>query len=94
MSNAKGTAQRQSEAQIARKKEVDAKNTKDAAKAKADIDELADTPLTEEERAFCLDIEPRMNNGRKIEMPCSADILRYSKLRGRVGIKAKVEAQE
>ncbi len=87
--NAKGVTQLQAEAQVARKKAVDAKNTADAAQATSDFDELADTPLTEEESAFCLDILPRMNEGRKIDMPCSADILRFSKLRGRMGIKAK-----
>ena len=91
---AKGTAQIQSEADIARKKAVDAKNKKAAEKDKADIDSLADTPLTDEELAFCLDIEPKMNKGRKSEKPCSADILRYSKLRGRMGVKAKVEGDE
>ncbi len=91
---AKGTAQIQSEADIARKKAVDAKNAKAAAKGKAEIEELANTPLTAVELAFCLDIEPKMNKGRKSEMPCSADILRYAKLRGRMDVKAKVEGDD
>ena len=91
---AKSKKQRESEADVARRKTVDAKNAQSATKEKAILDKLADVPLNAEERAFCLDIEPRMNNGRLREMPCSADILRYSKLKGRIGVVAKVEDNE
>lgn len=91
---AKGKAQLQAEAEVARKKAVDAKNKKAEAKNKADTEKLVNTPLTKEERAFCLDIKSKMNNGRRTEKPCSADILRYSKLKGRMDIVAKVEDGE
>lgn len=83
----KGTQQKQAEAERARKKAVDAKNKKAEAENQADIDKLANTPLTDEERAFCLEIEPKMNKGRRDERPCSADILRYSKLIKRKDVK-------
>ena len=91
---AKGKKQIQSEAETARKKAVDAKNQQAAAKDKAKTDSLANTPLTAEELAFCQEIEPKMNKGRRAERPCPADILRYSKLRGRMGVKVKVEVDE
>jgi len=91
---AKGNEQLQSEADTARRKVVDTKNKKAAAKDKSEFDALANTPLTNDEIAFCVTIEPKMNKGRRCDMPCSADILRYSKLKGRMGIKAKAEDGE
>jgi hypothetical protein len=83
---AKGKKQIQSEAETARKKAVDAKNEQEAAKDKAKMDSLANTPLTPEELAFCQEIEPKMNNGRRDKRPGPADILRYSKLKGRMNV--------
>ena len=88
---AKGKKQIQSEAEIARKKAVDVKNQQAAANDKANTDKLANTPLTAEELAFCQEIEPKMNKGRRDERPCPADILRYSKLKGRIDVTAKVD---
>ena len=91
---AKGTAQLQEEGDKNRRKSVDAKNKQAAAKDKSKLDALADTPLTAAEIAFCVYIESRMNNGRRVEKPCPADILRYSKLRGRMDIKAEDKGGE
>ena len=91
---AKGNQQLQTEAEVARKKGVDAKNRNAAAKEKAKVDKLADKPLSKQQMSFCLDIQSKMNNGRRDQMPCSADILRYSQLKDRMGIVAKVEDDE
>ncbi len=91
---AKNAIERESAADIARRKSVDAKHIKDAAKEKLGVDKLADTPLTNAELAFCVSIEAKMNKGRRAEAPCAADILRYSRLKGRMEIKAEVEVDE
>jgi hypothetical protein len=84
---AKGTAQLQEEGDKYRRNQVDAKNKNAAANLKAEKEALAKTPLNAEEMAFCRAIEPRMNNGRRADAPCQADVLRFSKLRGRMGIQ-------
>ena len=58
------------------------------AKSKKQVEEEAEksrkaealVPLTAEELAFVNRIAPRMNKGRAIDQPPSADILRYSRL--------------
>lgn len=82
----KGVAQLQAEGDKARRKQVDIANKKQAAKDKAIAEKVASTPLNAEERAFCEKIAAKMNCGRHVEKPQSADILRYSKLRGRMEI--------
>ncbi|MEE9354788.1 MAG: hypothetical protein V3U75_04285 [Methylococcaceae bacterium] len=84
---AKGKEQIEKEADGARKKKVDADNKKTAEKAKAEEDALAETPLTGEERAFIAEIDPKMNEGRKIAQPSPAEILRYSRLIKRKDVK-------
>lgn len=84
---AKSKKQIEDEVDKARKAKVDADNKKTAAKAKADEDKLAKTPLNEEELAFIKEIKPKMNEGRKIAQPSPAEILRYSKLIKRKGVK-------
>ena len=93
---AKGNQQLQAEAEMARKRNIDAKNKVAEAKNKANTDKLAGTPLTDEERAYCLDIKSKMKNGRRALMPCSVDVLRYSKLKGSmsIGTGVKAEAEE
>ena len=91
---AKSKEQIESDADIARRKSVDAKYKKDAAKEKERLAKLATTPLSNEELAFCLATEARMNKGRRAEMPCPADVMRYSNLKGRMGIKAPAEDAE
>ena len=83
---AKGRAQLQKDADAARKKNVDAKNKADAKQEKAAVDKLAKTPLTDKEQEFVTKIALRMNCGRATEMPRSAEILKYSKLKGRKDI--------
>ncbi len=71
----------------ARKAKVDAANKKkivDAAKKEA---QLADTPLNKEEKDFLARIEPKMNEGRAIMQPSSAEVLRYSQLIKRIDVK-------
>lgn len=75
----------------ARRAKVDEKNKQAAEDVRADMDKLANTPLNPEQLAFCQDVASKMNKGRRDEGPCPADILRYSKLKGRMDIKAKVE---
>ena len=77
---AKGQEQLQSEADVARRKVVDAKNRADAAELKAKEKKLAGTPLTAEEQGFIARIAPMMNKGRHVEKPSPADITRYAKL--------------
>ena len=89
----KGVEQLQNEGDKARRKQVDAKNKKDAAKGKADVDKLAKTPLTPSEISFCETVAAKMNCGRQVEAPSAADVLRYSKLRGRLGIEAPEEGE-
>lgn len=71
----------------ARRAGVDEQNRKMAAQAKAKEAKLVNVPLTEEERAFIAEIAPRMNEGRQIMQPSSADILRYSRLKKREDVK-------
>lgn len=77
----------------ARKKGVDAANKKAFAKEQKEIEALANTPLTAEERAFCGRVASKMNNGRTVDKPQAAEILRYSKLRPRLDIKAEAEGE-
>jgi len=84
---AKGVEQLQNEGDRARRKQVDAEYKKDAAKRKSDAAKLANTPLTDVERAFCEKIAAKMNCGRYVDMPCGADVLKYSKLKGRLDIE-------
>ena len=58
-----------------------------AAKAKANEDKLANTPLDAEELAFITRIAPLMNEGRKIAQPSAAEIQRYSRLIKRKDVK-------
>ena len=75
-----GKKEIEDKADKARKAKVDKANQAAATKAKADEDKLAKTPLNAEELAFIAEIAPKMNEGRKIAQPSSAEILRYSKL--------------
>ncbi len=77
---AKGQEQLQSEADVSRRKGVDAKNRKDAAELETAAEKLAGKPLTAEEEAFITRIAPMMNKGRHVEKPSPADITRYAKL--------------
>lgn len=83
----KSKEQLEKEADIARKMAVDEENKAAAAKAKKEEDALANTPLNDEEKAFIAEVAPKMNEGRKLAMPSSADILRYSKLLKRKDVK-------
>ena len=82
-----GKKEIEDKAEKARKAKVDAQNKKAEAKAKAEEDKLAKTPLNAEELAFIARIAPKMNEGRKIAQPSSAEILRYSKLVKRKDVK-------
>ena len=86
---AKGVQQLQDEGDKARRAGVDALNKEIAANQKKAAGELADTPLNDEEQAFVARIALRMNCGRAIEAPSAAEILRYSKLVGRVDVVAE-----
>jgi hypothetical protein len=83
----KGIEQLQNEGDEARRGQVDKKNTDDAAREDAALKELEGKPLTGEERAFCEKIAAKMNCGRPVEAPSAADVLRYSKLKGRLEVK-------
>lgn len=82
-----GKKEIEDKADKARKAKVDADNKKRAAIAKAAEEKLAKTPLNAEELAFMARIGPKMNEGRRIAQPSSAEILRYSKLVKRKGVK-------
>ena len=84
---AKGNAQLHAEGDKHRRNTVDAKNKNAAANVKAEIDALSGTPLNAEEMAFCVETEAQMNKGRRADAPMQADVLRYSKLRGRMDIQ-------
>ncbi|MCK5609117.1 hypothetical protein KAR91_45000 [Candidatus Pacearchaeota archaeon] len=90
---AKGKAQLQKDADIARRKAVDAKNAADANREKKAAEKLAKTPLTEKEQAFVVKIAAKMNNGRAVDAPSSAEILKYSKLVGRKDIPRPEEGE-
>ena len=84
---AKGQEQLEAEADKARKKRVDAENKKAAKKTEDEQAALADIPLTAKEKEFVAEIRAKMNNGRRIKMPSSAEILRYSQLKKREKVK-------
>lgn len=88
---AKGNAQLQKEGDKHRRAAVDTKNKNAASKDKAEIDALANVPLNAEEMTFCVDIAAQMNKGRRADAPMQADVLRYSKLRGRMDVKETEE---
>lgn len=83
----KSKEQLEHEADVARRVAVDAKNNKDATEKALEEDRLANIPLNDEEKAFIAEIEPKMNEGRKIMRPSPADILRYSQLIKRKDVK-------
>lgn len=68
-----------------RKAKIDAANKKKAEEAAKKEAELAKVPLSKEENAFIARIGPQMNDGRN--PPAPADILRYSGLLKRKGVK-------
>lgn len=84
---AKSQEQLEQEAEEARKKAVHARNVKKAAEEATKQEALAKTPLNAEEKAFVTRIGAQMNIGRRIMMPASADILRYSQLKARENVK-------
>lgn len=83
----KSKEQLEKEADTKRREAVDAKNKKDAETTAAAEVELAKTPLTDEEKAFCARIAPMMNEGRKVARPSAAEITRYSRLLKRKDVK-------
>ena len=74
-------------ADIARKAKVDADNKKRAEDEAAAEAALANTPLTDEEKAFIARIRPKMNLGRPVDQPSPAEIQRYSRLLKREKVK-------
>ena len=68
-----------------RKAKVDVTNKKKAEEVAEKEAALANTPLNEEEKNFIARIGPQMNDGRN--PPAPADILRYSRLIKRKGVK-------
>ena len=63
-----------------RKAGVDATNKKMAENIEDQDAKLAGVPLTAEEKEFMARIKPRMNYGRRGQMPSAADITRYARL--------------
>ena len=88
---AKGVQQLQNEGDKTRRKGVDALNKKIAENQKKAAGDLVDTPLTAEEQAFVVAIAAKMNCGRPVNAPSAAEVLRYSRLVGRVDVVAKEE---
>lgn len=82
-----GKKEIEEKADKARKAKVDEANKKVAAKAEAEKDRLAKTPLNAEELAFIARIAPKMNEGRKIAQPSPAEIQRYARLITRKDVK-------
>ena len=91
MAKGKGKKQIEDEADKARKAKVDADNRKKAAKMVRDETALAKKPLTAEESAFLKEMAPKMNEGTAAMQPSSAEMLRYSQLIGRKGVKKAAE---
>ena len=77
-------------AEKARKAHVDAENRKKALREKAAEEVLANTPLTDEEKAFIAKTTPKLKEGRAIMQPSPAEILRYSKLVKRKNVKGEI----
>ena len=67
-------------AEESRKAAVDEGNAKIALQRKEKQDALANTPLTDNERAFIAETKPKLKYGRRDLMPSPADMLRYSQL--------------
>lgn len=88
---AMGVAELQAKGDKARRKLVDLGNRQAAARLKEAGDKLANVPLTDEERAYCVETEAKMNSGRHVDTPSAAAILRYSKLRGRLDVPVDPE---
>lgn len=84
---AKSQEQLEQEADERRKKAVHATTVAKAEEEKAKQEALANKPLTAEEKEFVARIGARMNDGRRVSMPASADILRYSQLKARENVK-------
>ena len=82
----KNKLQLEQEYEDRRRKAVDDKNKADAATSKLSKKKLANTPLSTEEAAFCVETKAKMSNGRRADAPCAADVLRYSRLKGRMDI--------
>lgn len=77
---AKSKKQIEEEADKARKAKVDARNKKRAEAAAKKEAEDANIPLNAEEKDFIARIAPKMNEGRAVNQPSPAEILRYSQL--------------
>ena len=77
----------EAKADKARRAKVDADNKKKAKEAAEKEAKLAKTPLNDEERAFLAKMAPKMNEGRAIMQPSPAQMLRYSQLVKRKGVK-------
>ena len=75
------------EADIARKAAVDAANKASLQAVEDKATELANTPLSAEERAFIARVRPMMNQGRRDLQPSPADITIYSRLLPREHVK-------
>ncbi len=84
---AKSRAQLEQEGDDARKRKVDTDNKKAVRKSDDEQTVLAETPLNPEEKAFMAEVGPKMNKGRRVDMPSSADILRFSQLKARADVK-------
>lgn len=84
----KGKRQIEDDAEKARKVAVDKANEKNAADKAAKAAADAKVPLTDAEKEFMVYIEPKLNKGRMIDQPSSAEMLRYSQL------KTRLEAQK
>lgn len=91
MAKGKSKKQIEDEADVARRADVDAENKKRIKDEAREEAALAKTPLTAEEKSFIAEIAPKMNEGRKVMRPSSAEILRYSKLIKRQGVKGAAE---
>lgn len=83
----KSKQQIEEEADKARKAKVDATNKKRAEDAAEQEAKTACVLLNDEELAFIARIAPMMNKGRMVDQPSPAEILRYSQLKKREGIK-------
>lgn len=87
MAKAKSQIEIEAAADKARKAKVDTENIRRAKLAEEEKERLANTPLNSEEKAFIVEMAPKMTKGRSVDQPTAAQIGRYARLLLRKDVK-------
>jgi len=84
---AKSKVEIEAAADKARRAKVDKENQRRAKLAEDEKEKLANTPLNQAEKAFIVEMAPKMSMGRAVDQPTAAQIGRYGRLLLRKDVK-------